>query len=194
MRVLVLADRPCYVDPGAMATRNHVDAVMCLGDLEPSWVESLDGLQLPKFGVRGNHDHDPYMEWFGIEDVHLRRVELDRGLSMCGFEGCVKYPRARETGPCYTQRQAARLMRKLPAADVVLCHCPPYGVNDDPDDRAHVGFKALRDWVLDHRPRLLLHGHTYPHPTRLVTRLGETRIVYVRGARIVDLPNGRAAG
>jgi uncharacterized protein len=42
--------------------------------------------------------------------------------------------------------------------------------------------------VLEHRPRLLLHGHTHPNPAALVEQLGDTRVVYVNGARVVDLP------
>jgi Icc-related predicted phosphoesterase len=195
MRALALADRPFHADPVALAGRCDVDAVLTLGDLQASWIERLDGLRVPKFGVRGNHDAEPYMEWLGIEDLHLRRVELDGGPSVCGFEGCVAYARGTgAVGPSYTQRQATRMLRRLPAADVVICHCPPFGVNDDPDDRAHVGFTGLRDWVLEHRPRLLLHGHTHPQPGRIATRIGDTRVVYVNGARIVDLPEPATAG
>jgi len=194
MRALVLADRPPHADPAALVEGHDVDVVLCLGDLQLSWMERLDRVRLPKLGVRGNHDVEPYMEPLGIDDVHLRRVELDGGPTVCGFEGCVDYRHgAGEYGPMYSQRKAAKLVRKLPPADVVICHCPPYGVNDDPDDPAHVGFEGLRDWVLEHRPALLLHGHTHPHPGRLVPRLGETRIVYVNGARIVELPRAGAA-
>ena len=49
---------------------------------------------------------------------------------------------------------AAKLVGRLPAADVLLTHSPPAGVNDDPDDPAHVGYDGLRDWVDRHRPRL----------------------------------------
>lgn len=192
MRVLALADRPFHADPVALTNRHDLDAVVCLGDLQPSWMEKLDRVHLPKLGVRGNHDAQPYMEQFGIEDLHMRRMELDNGLTVCGFEGCVAYPRGRGAhGPAYTQREAAKLMRRLPPADIVVCHCPPFGVNDDAEDPAHVGFEALRAWVLEHRPRLLLHGHTHPMPGRMLSRLGETRIVYVSGARIVELPRPR---
>jgi uncharacterized protein len=189
MRALALADRPFHADARALVAQHDLDAVLTLGDLQPSWLETLDFVHLPKLGVRGNHDDEPYMEQFGIEDLHLRRLELDGGLSVAGFEGCVAYPRGRGgCGPAYSQREAAKLIRRLPPADVLICHCPPFGVNDDPDDPAHVGFEALREWVLEHRPGLLVHGHTHPNPAALVHRIGDTRVVYVNGARVVDLP------
>ena len=190
MRLLALADRPFHVDVATLAEQRGVDAVVCLGDLQPSWLESLERVRLPKLGVYGNHDGEPYMEWFGIEDVHMRRIDLDRGPAFVGFEGCVSYRPERgrgPAGPTYSQRRAARLARRLPGADVLLCHCPPLGVNDDPDDPAHVGYSALRDWVLEHEPRYLLHGHTHPQPGRIATRLGRTRVVYVNGAKVLDV-------
>jgi uncharacterized protein len=188
MRLLALADRPFHADPQRLAEQHRVDAIVCLGDLQPSWLETLDRVQLPKLGVYGNHDDEPYMDWFGIENLHMRRVELDGGPAFAGFEGCVAYRRSgTKIGPQYSQRQAGRLARKLPGADVLLCHCPPRGVNDDPDDPAHVGFEGLREWMVAHRPRLVLHGHTHPQAGRIAQRVGETRIAYVNGARIVEL-------
>jgi Icc-related predicted phosphoesterase len=188
MRVLALADRPFHADVSTLARQHAVDAIVTLGDLQPSWLETLDAVPVPKVGVYGNHDDEPYMTWFGIDDLHLARIELDRGPSFSGFEGCVSYRRSgRRLGPSYTQQEASKLVRRLPAADVLVCHCPPRGVNDDPDDVAHVGFDALRDYVWKHSPRWLLHGHTHPQPGRILERIGDTRVVYVNGARIIDL-------
>jgi uncharacterized protein len=188
MRLLCLADRPFAGDPVVIAERNAVDAVVCLGDLQPSWLESLERLQLPKFGVYGNHDDEPYMDWFGIENLHARRIELDDGRSFAGFEGCVSYRRsAFKVGPSYTQKEAAKLARRLPGADVLVCHCPPAGVNDDPEDPAHVGYTGLRDWVDRHHPQVILHGHTHPVAGAITTAIGPTRVVYVSGARVVEI-------
>jgi Icc-related predicted phosphoesterase len=189
MRVLALADRPFHADVAKLASRCDVEAIVTLGDLQPSWLETLDKVYLPKLGVYGNHDDEPYMTWFGIDDVHVNRIDLDNGVSFSGFEGCVSYRRSgtSKVGPSYTQRQAKKLVRKLPPADVLLCHCPPRGVNDDPDDPAHIGYEALRPWVLKHQPRWLLHGHTHPMPGSLLTQIGDTRVVYVNGARVIDL-------
>jgi len=189
MRLLALADRPPHADPLELARQAHVDAVVCLGDLDPAWIESLDRVRVPKLGVYGNHDDEPYMTWFGIDDLHMNRIQLDSGISFAGFEGCVTYRRSsgRRHGPTYTQEQASKLARKLPAADVLVCHCPPLGVNDDPDDVAHIGFEGLRDYVTKHRPRVLLHGHTHPQPGKIAEHVGDTRVFYVNGARVVDL-------
>jgi Icc-related predicted phosphoesterase len=165
-----------------------VSVIVCLGDRQSSWIEGLEHVRLPKLGVYGNHDHHRYRDRLGIDDIHPRRIELDHGPSITGFQGSVRYPGRRgETGPCYSQRQAWRLIRRLPPADILLCHCPPSGVNDDPRDPAHHGFDALRHWVLKHRPRLLLHGHTHPEPGTVQTRPGATRVVHVNAARIIDL-------
>jgi Icc-related predicted phosphoesterase len=190
MRVLALADRPLHAEISTLARQHEVDAIVTLGDLQPSWLETLDRIHVPKLGVYGNHDDEPYMTWFGIDDLHMNRIELDGGPSFAGFEGCVRYHRSspgRRVGPTYTQQQASKLARKLPAADVLVCHCPPRGVNDDPDDVAHIGFDALRDYVWHHSPRWLLHGHTHPQPGRILDHIGDTRVVYVSGARVVDL-------
>ncbi len=180
MRVLALADKPPHADLETMVARHRARAVLCLGDLQPSWIEPLERVDVFKAGVYGNHDDEPYMDWLGIRDLHLRSASID-GFTFSGFEGCVRYKRAGEH--MYSQRRARRMVRDLPPADVLLCHCPPAGVNDDPDDRAHVGYEGLRDWVQEHQPRYLLHGHTHPQPGRRVTRLGATRVVYVTGAQ-----------
>jgi uncharacterized protein len=87
----------------------------------------------------------------------------------------------------YTQRQAARLARRLPAADVLICHCPPRGINDDPGDPAHVGFEGLLDWVRRHRPRHILHGHTHPTGGTSTTEFEGSRVHWVQGARVIVL-------
>ena len=129
------------------------------------------------------------MTWFGIDDVHVNRIDLDNGLSFSGFEGCVSYRRSgtAKVGPSYTQRQAKKLVRKLPAADVLLCHCPPRGVNDDPEDPAHIGYEALRA-VGAQAPAALAAARPHaPMPGSLLNRIGDTRVVYVNGARVIDL-------
>jgi Icc-related predicted phosphoesterase len=185
MRVLALADKRPPVDPATMARQLRVDAVFCLGDLDRAWIESLASLRLPRYGVHGNHDPEHVLHELDVEDLHLRRTQLGGDVTVAGFEGCVRYRRGATHQ--YTQRQANRLARRLPGADILLCHCPPLGINDDPDDPAHIGFEGLRAWVDRHRPRHLLHGHTHPLPGSTVERYGDTQVHWINGARVVEL-------
>ena len=100
------------------------------------------------------------------------------GLTVAGFEGCVQYGNGGHYH--YTQKKASKLAKRLPAADILICHCPPLGVNDDPDDPAHVGFEGLRDWVDRHQPRHILHGHTHPIAGLAATSYGDARVHWVR--------------
>jgi uncharacterized protein len=184
VRVLALADKRPPLDPAEMAEQANVDAILLLGDLDRAWIESLTSVPLPKLGVHGNHDPDHVLREVDVEDMHMRRTALG-GLTFAGFEGCVRYSNSGEHQ--YTQKQASKLARKLPGAEVLLTHCPPRGVNDDPHDPAHIGFDGLRDWVDKHRPRHLLHGHVHPLAGRVMTRVGDTQVHYVSGARILQL-------
>ena len=189
MRVLALADRPFHADVAKLAANYEVEAILTLGDLQPSWLESLDKCCQPKLGVYGNHDDEPYMTYFGIDNLHLNQIDLDGGFTFSGFEGCVSYKRSGlgRVGPSYTQKQARKLVKKLPPADVLLCHCPPRGINDDPEDPAHIGFEALRDWVDRYKPRHVLHGHVHPLPGQVVERYGDTHVHFVQGAKVLRL-------
>jgi len=188
LKLLALADEPPRTDPATLVAGNGAGGVVTLGDLEPEWLWSLDRVKLPKVGVHGNHDPEGTLDILGVEDVHLRRVEIG-DWSLAGFAGCVRYGR----GPFqFTQREASKLARHLPPADVLVCHCPPLGVNDEPDDAAHLGFEALRTWVERHRPRYILHGHTTPDPRTRVHRFLDAQVIWVRGSRIVELRDARA--
>ena len=183
LRLLAFADEPPPTDAAELVGLNAPGAVVTLGDLQPEWISSLASLTLPRLGVHGNHDGEDDLAPLGVADLHLRTAEVG-GWTFAGFEGCVRF----SPGPHQlTQDEARRLARDLPGADVLICHCPPAGVNDEPDDPAHTGFEALREYVERHRPRYLLHGHTTPDPRRRVHRLGDTHVVWVRGARVVEL-------
>jgi Icc-related predicted phosphoesterase len=185
MRVLALADEPPHAPIADLVAAVEPELILLLGDLEPAWTEGLEKLELPKFGVRGNHDAADALAVLGAEDLHLRR-ETAGGLSFAGFGGSPRYSRDQRNE--WTEQEAAAMLDGLPAADVLLVHSPPAGVNDEPDDPVHTGSPALLEWVERHEPAVLLHGHTMPDPARRTTRVGSTRVVHVRGALTLDLP------
>jgi Icc-related predicted phosphoesterase len=184
MRILALADEPSHGPIPGLIAAHRPDVIVLLGDLEPAWTEGLAAVERPKLGVLGNHDAEDALSAIGAEELQLRRVEVG-GISFSGFGGS---PRYSEDGTNeWTEEEAEEMVGRLPAADVLLTHSPPAGVNDEPDDPAHRGSPALREWVERNRPAWLLHGHTLPHPSHRVGRLGDTRVVHVRGAAALDL-------
>jgi Icc-related predicted phosphoesterase len=184
MRILAFADEPPHGPIDELVAAYEPDMIVLLGDLEPAWTEGLESVELPKLGVLGNHDAEDALAAVGAEDLQLRRVDVG-GVSFSGFGGSPRY--TRDGGNEWTEKEAEKMVARLPPADVLLAHSPPAGVNDEPDDPAHSGSPALREWVERNRPAWLLHGHTLPHPARLVKRLGETRVVHVRGAAALEL-------
>lgn len=159
--------------------------IFTLGDLDQFSLTELESItDIPKLGVYGNHDSGMYFEPLGITNMHLKTFEFG-GLLFGGFEGCVRYKNDRDA-KMYTQEEAAELLKDFPRVDVMLVHCPPYGVNDEPEV-AHQGFKALCEYVEQKKPKYLLHGHTYPTAENITTKFGETEIIYVYEEKIIDL-------
>ena len=169
-----------------LVLHHQPDAVVLLGDLEAEWLDVLGRFaDLPVLGVYGNHDDGRYLGARNMTDLHLGIAEVEH-LRFTGFEGCVRYKPAAPLQ--YTQREATKMARKLPTADVLLSHAPPRGVHEEPHgDRAHEGFEALREYIWRVQPRLALHGHT-PAPPRRSVFLGGTKVVHVVGTSVVEVP------
>lgn len=184
MRLLVIADTTPKLGMGIgqYVAAHDIDAVVTAGDLTRYDLDGIDGLSIPVLGVYGNHCDGRYLKDLRIANIHLRTVAVG-GVTFTGLEGCVRY-KPGTPDVLYTQRQYRRLVRRLPATEVLVTHCPPRGINDQ-EDPAHVGIEALRTWVDRVQPRVLIHGHTYP--SQPVTSHGATRVEYVRGARVVEV-------
>jgi len=184
MRLLAVADQLPHVPLEALVQQHRPEVIVTLGDLHADWLDPLARFPtVPILGVYGNHDDGHYLEAAGRRDLHLRGAEVN-GIAFTGFEGSVRYKRGAPHQ--YTQEEAAKLARHLPAADVLIAHSPPRGIHDEDDDRAHEGFDALAQYLERHAPRLMLHGHT-PPPPRGTTRVGATTVVHVVGARLLTL-------
>ncbi len=186
MKILAISDRPPREKIKFILDKNPVELICILGDLDQFSLQELQEVtNIPKLGVYGNHDSGMYFEPLGIINMHLKTFKFG-GLTFGGFEGCVRYkndPYAK----MYTQEEAAELLKDFPRVDVMLAHSPPYGVNDEPEELAHQGYKALREYVEQKKPKYLLHGHSYPTKENIVTKFGDTEIIYVYGDKLIDL-------
>lgn len=182
MNILMIADRPAELEPSVpeYLARNRIDLVITAGDQIYWDLQPIAETGIPLIGVYGNHCDRTYLDRLGATDLHLNKVTID-GISFTGLQGCVRFkpdPRSIQ----YEQHEYAAMMAELPSADVLVTHCPPAGVNDHPEDHTHQGIDALPAWLDTHKPKVLIHGHTYP--TNPVRRYGDTEIMYVFGTRL----------
>lgn len=125
MRMLVLADtEPEWGAIPEAVTTHQADIVVTAGDLNETWLRraQLTEVSVPTYGVYGNHCNGSYLDTLGVTNLHLNRVEVD-GTSFVGLEGCVRYKR-RGRDILYTQAEYAEMVAYLPAADVLVTHCP----------------------------------------------------------------------
>jgi hypothetical protein len=186
LNILAIADRPPSVPIFELIHARPPDVIVTLGDLELSQIRELSEIHdIPKIGVYGNHCSGQYMESLGITNMHLKTVTI-AGITFGGFEGSVRY-KSSIYAKMYTQEEASALLAAFPHVDVMLTHCPPFGINDEPDEIAHQGFRGLHDYAARQRPRYLLHGHTYPKDGEIITHFEDTEIVYVFGEKFVEL-------
>lgn len=184
MRILAIADRSPEKPIEEILAEHHIDIIVTLGDLEMSQIRSLELIDLPKLGVYGNHCSGMYMPALGIENMHMKTKKVQEVI-FGGFEGCVKYKES--SAKMYTQEEASRMLATLPKVDIMLVHCPPYGVNDDPSEISHTGYIGLREYVEREQPKYLFHGHTYPKEHERIAMMGNTKIIYVFGSKIIEI-------
>ncbi len=186
MKILAIADASPTQSLKSLVEKNKVELICTLGDLNFFDLRELSEItEIPKIGVYGNHDSGKYFESLGILNLHLKTFEY-KGFIFGGFEGCVRYKSSPEAIMC-SQEEAEELLKNFPRVDVMITHCPPYGINDEPEDLAHQGFLALRKYLETKKPKYLLHGHTFPKPGKMVEQFGETKIVFVWREKIVEL-------
>lgn len=184
LNILAIADRKPTISPLEIVKKERIDLIVTLGDLEHGDIRDLEQItNIPKIGVYGNHCSGLYFEPLGIQNMHLTTWEY-KGVVFGGFEGSVRYKDSKYA-KMYTQEESKDLLKNFPHVDVMLTHCPPYGVNDDQTELAHTGYIGLRDYVLQKKPEYLLHGHTYPKEHEMIHAFETTRIEYVFGHAVI---------
>jgi Icc-related predicted phosphoesterase len=187
MRVLAIADKDPQINIKEVVEQQNIELIITLGDLLREDLLPLEFIKnIPKIGVYGNHDSGNYMPELGIWDMHLKVWDFN-GLKFGGFQGCVRYKDNPDAIMC-TQEEADTLMEGFPKVDIFISHCPPFGINDEPEEVSHQGFHALRNYMDNNQPKVWLHGHTYPTEETMVKLSGLTKIEYVFRSRILNIP------
>ncbi len=133
-------------------------------------------LGIPIVAVHGNcdgRDVPEYLEELGIS-AHDRRVEV-RGIGVVGIGGSNITP-FHTIWELSEEEIEAILRRNYRAGDVILSHVPPYGTKVDlTRSGIHVGSKALRKFIWENKPPLVITGHI--HEARGVDKVNGSLVV-----------------
>ncbi len=126
--------------------------------------------------VHGNCDGrnvPALLETLGIW-AHDKRIEF-RGIGIVGIGGS-------NITPFHTvwelnEEEIMRILeRNYRKGDIILSHVPPYGTKADLTySGIHVGSRALREFIEENLPPLIVTGHI--HEARSVDKIGESLIV-----------------
>jgi uncharacterized protein len=157
------------------------DLLFSTGDLTLFDFPGLEQINIkkPSFGVYGNHDSGTYLEELGIINLHNKVVEWN-GLTLGGFQGCLKYKNA---PLMFVEEEAKEFADNFPYVDILLLHAGPKDILDDPSDDVHIGSENIKRYVLDKKPKYIFCGHQYSDD---FLDLGETKVYRTYGARLVE--------
>ncbi|NJE46547.1 YfcE family phosphodiesterase [Thermococcus sp. GR7] len=160
------------------------DALLIAGDLThftgaetaEKVLEPLMNLGKPIIAVHGNcdgRDVPELLEELGIS-AHNKRVELDEiGIVGIGGSNITPFNTVWELSE---EEIRGILEQNYHDGDVVLSHAPPYNtIVDRVHSGLHVGSRALREFIKEKQPPLVVCGHI--HEGRGIDRIGETPIV-----------------
>lgn len=138
----------------------QMDLILSLGDIADQVIlEAAKAYNCPNvFAVRGNHDYNHEKQFpEPIVDLHMMTKTFN-GMTFGGFNGAWQYkPRGHYL---YSQQEVCRLMSPFPPVDVFISHNSPRGIHDR-DDGLHTGFDGLTNYIIEHKPKFLFHGHQH---------------------------------
>ena len=137
----------------ALIKEHEPDMVVIAGDITHfgpgEWAKGfLDSIELPSIAAYGNCDTEDVVEVLRKHPHGL--LDGFRKVNGVNFLG-LAYPFFKE----FEQRMVV---------DVIVSHVPPMGCNDSVPGPGSIGDKNFRDFVIKHRPGLVLSGHVHESP------------------------------
>ena len=146
------------------------------------WMEALSQKYRHVIYIYGNHDLRLTKHCYNFPNVHCIQDEL------LELEGIRFY--GVNMSPCYNRPKLALVWTNMTArleveraayamipenVDVLLSHCPPWQCLDRTRDGEHIGSDALREYIEQKAPRLVVCGHV--HESSGAEQIGRTLVI-----------------
>ena len=157
------------------------DIIVSLGDNRQNDIQFIEELaeihNKPLYGVLGNHD---LVEWFNSDifnDVNgvLDEINLDKDYTITGMEGSLSTERFRDSYA--NQQDSVEYASTLKPAHILLSHDGPYR-------DGFGGLKGVKQYILNNKPVLSLHGHQHFND---MWYLGKTAVICCKGIVYIDV-------
>lgn len=148
------------------------------------------------FFVPGNCDPRTLLEWAPtnsyVKNLHLRSIDFS-GWEFIGLGGAVgRYGTLIE----FTEEEVEDMLKKVIPRKrdfIFISHSPPYGLEVDYTGVKHIGSIAVKRYVENYQPKLMICGHA--HEGRGIVKINETIIVNSGSTKngycaVIDLVEG----
>ncbi|MEM0364559.1 MAG: metallophosphoesterase [Candidatus Nitrosocaldus sp.] len=181
-------------------SRASIDVAVCCGDITPVHGNTIEAARMiGDLGVRtlvvpGNFEMPNDMRMACKElnwtDLHGKYIEVKGYVfAGCGGGNISPFSTPYELG----EDQFNELLSKLKGINrdgrlVLLTHCPPYGIVDEPRKGMHVGSNAIASYVIQEKPLAHFCGHIHEQGGKEGMLEGSRIINVARNIRIVELP------
>ena len=170
MQLLAFSDLHCDRAAAAklVAASADADLVIGAGDFAQlhrglaRTMASIEAFEPKAFYIPGNNETPEALRAATSAPVLHGDVRNVAGLTIAGLGGAVPPLPPHDWGSYdLTEDQAAALLAPLPRVDILITHSPPKGIADRLDDGRSIGSEAVRAWIEDRQPALVLCGHVH---------------------------------
>jgi len=201
MKLLTISDIHGHFNNFPPQSLPEADVVLICGDftnegvyLPPEvnkaqqWIQHMAARYPQVLYILGNHDLAMQNDCFEQEGQAIQniahKVTMLEGRRFVGADlsPCFDLPNLAEEWERMTADATvdAAYFDTLPPADIVVSHCPPFGLLDEfrhPGSGWHLGSPGLRRYIEKVQPLLVVFGHI--HEGSGETRIGNTQVVNV---------------
>jgi Icc-related predicted phosphoesterase len=183
LRALIIADTHGCLNPEDIPSDHDTDVCLLIGDLSLQDIAMIKErvVEVPIYGVLGNHDGFGLYDICGIENIHGKVVEVN-GVKIAGIQGSLKYKYS--DMPLYTDEESIEIADLIPSADILISHDSPKNFHGD-RDFAHSGLQGISHYCEKYNVPVNIHGHH--HENVCGTLENGTRSICCYEAKVITI-------
>lgn len=187
LNAMIIADTHGCLREEDFPKEIDIDVCFLLGDVFDNDLRLVLSriINIPIYGILGNHDGFELLNRFGIRNIHNDIIEIN-GVKVAGLQGSIKYKYS--DMPLYTDEESITVANQLAVADILISHDSPKYVFTA-TDFAHSGLSGITEYLNRHNISLHLHGHH--HENRKTVLENGTTSICTYGVSIISINDGQ---